>query len=713
MAGRDIESEQFQGSGPPGSPQPVSVIGDLRAASQLPDEPKGALRALEKGFLYLDRLIERAVPDTLNPLQHTGAIAVVTFLVAAVTGIVVLIWYRPSVNLAYESVEAMSSSPLTAGLVRSLHRYSSDACVFFGTIHAIRFFLERRFGGARWLAWVTGMLMVGILWFIGWTGYWLVWDVRAQMVAMGTAKVIDVLPIFVDPLERSFLTDEGVNSLLFFVVFFFHMLVPLAMGVVMWLHITRLSRPRFLTNKPMTWWVMGTLLLLCVAYPATSSAPAAMAALPRDLTIDWFYLLPLALTDRMSGGAVWGLALFGGIFLFSIPWWLAGKRPEPASVAGSRCNECRKCYTDCPYGAIEMVARTEGNMKYATQALVLPSKCVSCGVCAGSCDTAGIGLDAFSSIEQRRRVESWLAEAKAEDENTNIAFTCAESAGAGLTVDPETGRCKELPDFRVLQIPCIGWVHPLMIERAVRHGAGGVLLAACGPGECLYREGSQWMRERLEGEREPRLRTEKIEGHELRFVELDRTRTADLIREARSMSGGGETGLRDTAPSSPAMAVAAAVFLAVISAGATGAVSDLSYIAPYVEGSELVVSFKHPGAVAEKCRELSEEEIAARPVHMRKATDCERKRSTVRLRVGVDGNEILRKDFPPTGLWGDGSSVAVERIPLPTGQHAVSIEIGDTGDPDEWSFNESRSLEFTSDAKRVVIFDRVSGFSWH
>ncbi len=709
----DQEGQSEQVSGPAGSLELLPIAGEKQTATELPDQPRGALRTLEKGFLYLDRAIERFVPDTLNPLQHTGAIAVVTFLVAAVTGIVILIWYRPSVNLAYESVEAMSSSPLTAGLVRSLHRYSSDACVFFGTIHAIRFFLERRFGGARWLAWVTGMLMVGILWFVGWTGYWLVWDVRAQMVAMGTAKVVDVLPIFVDPLERSFLIDERVNSLLFFVVFFFHMLVPLAMGVVMWLHITRLSRPRFLTNKPMTYWVMGTLLLLCVVYPATSSPPANMTALPQGLTIDWWYLLPLAFTDRMGGGALWALLLLSSVFLFSIPWWLAEKRPAPASVDGSRCNECRKCYTDCPYGAIEMVARTEGNMKYPTQALVLPSKCVSCGVCAGSCDTAGIGLQAFDSIEQRRRVEGWLAEAEAADEVTNIAFTCAESAGAGLAVDSETGRCEELPDFRVLQIPCIGWVHPLMIERAVRHGAGGVLLAACGPGECLYREGAQWMRERLEGEREPSLRTEKIEGHELRFVELDRTRTDDLIREARAMSGGGDSETRASAPTSNALAAAAAVFLAVISAGVTGAVSDLGYIAPHIEGSELVVSFKHPGAVAEKCREVSEEELAARPVHMRKALDCERKRSAVRLRVGVDGAEILRKDFPPTGLWGDGSSVAVERIPLGVGEHAVSIEIGDTGDPDEWNLSESRSLEFTADAKRVVIFDRVSGFSWH
>lgn len=708
---KQIRSEQASGGKPLGSPQLLTITGDGQITTQLPDPPTGLLRTFEKGFLYLDRLIERVVPPTLNPLQQTGAIAVVTFLVAAVTGIVLLIWYRPSVNLAYESVEAMSMAPYTAGLLRSLHRYSSDACVFFGTIHAIRFFLERRFGGARWLAWVTGMLMVGILWFIGWTGYWLVWDVRAQMVAMGTAKFVDVLPVFVDPLERSFLTDEGVNSLLFFVIFFFHMLVPLAMGVVMWLHITRLSRPRFLTSKPMTYWVMGTLLLLCIVYPATSAGPAKMTALPQGLTIDWWYLLPLALTDRMGGGALWALTLGSGVFLFSIPWWLGGKRPTVANVVASRCNECKKCYVDCPYGAIEMVARTDGNPKWPTQASVVASKCVGCGICAGSCDTAGIGIESFDSIEQRRRIEGWLAEANATGEVRNIAFTCATSAGAGLSIDSETGRCEELPGYHILEVPCIGWIHPLMIERAFRNGADGVLLAACGPGECLYREGAKWERERLEGTREPKLRTEKIGDHEVRFVELDRTRTSDLVREATALSGGGESGR--VAKPSQSLAVAAALFLAVISAGVTGAVSDLSYLEPISEGSELVISFKHPGAVAEDCRQLSEEELAAQPVHMRKTLECERKRAAVRMLVEVDGAEILRTRFEPTGLWEDGSSVAVERISLPVGEHAVSVKIGDTGDPDEWTFSESRILEFTDDAKRVVIFDRVSGFSWH
>jgi len=705
------QTQEVEDGGLPGVLQVMEGMPPHEHEPAEPDRPRGLLRAFGKVFLYLDRVIGRFVPEALNPLHHTGAIAVVSFLVATVTGIVLLIWYRPSVNMAYASVEAMSASPYTAGLLRSLHRYSSDATVFFAIVHAMRVFSERRFGGARWLAWVTGVLMMSILWFIGWTGYWLVWDLRAQSVAVGTAKLVDLLPIFADPLGRSFLTDEGVNSLLFFVVFFFHMLVPLAMGVVAWIHITRLARARFLTERPMTVWILGFLLLLSLVYPATSADPARMTAIPQGLTIDWWYLLPLAFTDRFEPGVLWAGFLLGGVVLFSMPWWLAGRRPQPASVVASRCNECRKCFQGCPYEAIEMITRTDGNEKYLTQANVRESKCVSCGICAGSCDTAGIGLQGFGSIEQRRRIEGWLHEAAEAGENVHLAFSCAEAAGGALDIDTRTGVCEELPGYRVLTVPCAGWVQPLLVERALRHGASGVLIVSCEPGSCQYREGAQWTLDRMEGRRLPALRTEKIEPGLVTLLALDRTRKKDLVRQARAVREGSAPE-RTEAPAAALrpVSIAAACILAVVMAAFMGLVSDFGYAAPRLESSELVVSFSHPGAASDQCRTRSEEELAALPVHMRKAEVCDRGRSPVRFAVLVDGQKVVEKSVTPSGIWEDGNSVVVERIPVEPGAREVSIAIGDTADADEWPHRDTRSIEFTTDSKRVITFDRLTGF---
>jgi ferredoxin/coenzyme F420-reducing hydrogenase delta subunit len=676
-----------------------------------PVRGEGLLRLLERGFLALDRLVARALPAAFNPFQQTGAIAVTTLLVATVSGIVLLLWYSPSVHAAYESVAGMSEAPWTAGLMRSLHRYSSDACMFFTLVHALRVVLERRVGGARWLAWVTGMGVLGLLWFVGWTGYWLVWDERAQQVALGSARLMDVLPIFIDPMGRSFLTDEGVNSLLFFVVFFVHMLVPLAMALLLWLHITRLARARYITRGAMTVWVLASLALISLVYPAGNAEPARMAQLPQTFSMDWWYLMPLVLTDRLGGGALWAVVLGAGAVGFSVPWWMVRGQPRLAEVVASRCKACMKCFQDCPYEAISMIPRTDGSTQHSTQADIDFAKCVGCGICAGSCDTAAIGLDWFAMIEQRKRMDGWVERAVETGDASHVAFVCAESAGVNLSVDAASGVCAELPGYRVLEIPCAGWIHPLLVERALRRGAPGVVVVSCGPGECRFREGARWTRMRLAGEREPVLRSDKVAPEQLLLLELDRTQTHDLVQACAAYRG------RHAKPTarrySPRLGGLAAAGLAGLLIGFTGLVSDLVYAAPRLEGSELVVTFKHPGQVGEQCRTLTPEELEATPVHMRRAEVCARARADVRLQVRVDGERVMQASFPPKGIWNDGNSIAVERIAVAPGEHDVQVAIGDSVDTEEWNHLAQETLHFAAGARRVLVFDRVSGFNWH
>ena len=153
------------------------------------------------------------------------------------------------------------------------------------------------------------------------------------------------------------------------------------------------------------------------------------------------------------------------------------------------------------------------------------------------------------------------------------------------------------------------------------------------------------------------------------------------------------------------LGLAAAVLAVVITAG-LGLVRDLVYAAPRVADSELVVSFKHPGQVAENCRDFTPEELAKLPMHMRQGRVCDRARADVRLRVSVDGTRVVDATLPPKGIWGDGNSVAIERIPIELGEHAVRVELGDSADPDEWSYTDERNLTFDAKNRRVVTFDR-------
>jgi quinol-cytochrome oxidoreductase complex cytochrome b subunit len=99
----------------------------------------------------------------------------------AVSGIYLFIFFDTGVTQAYESVEYITNVQWYAGgVMRSLHRYASDALVIVVVLHLGREYAMDRMRGRRWFAWITG---VPLLWFIyacGITGYWLVWDMLAH-----------------------------------------------------------------------------------------------------------------------------------------------------------------------------------------------------------------------------------------------------------------------------------------------------------------------------------------------------------------------------------------------------------------------------------------------------------------------------------------------------------------------------------------------------
>lgn len=654
------------------------------------------LAALDRLFLRLEAFFARALPEALNPIARTGAMAVVSFLIAAVTGVVILIWYSPSVHQAYASVTEMDGQRFGAGLLRSVHRYSADAAMAFVCLHALRLFAQRRFGGARKLAWITGVILIASLWFVGWVGYWLVWDARAKEVALLTAKLMDVLPIFADPLSRSFLTDQGVNSLLFFVVFFFHMLVPLAMALPLWLHITRLSRPKFLTGLKLSAIITAAFALFAIAFPISAAGPARMTEAAHPFSFDVWYLLPLTLTGKLGPVGLWALAI-GGLGLALLPpWLLQNKRAAAAKVDTSACNNCRLCFEDCPYEAITMVPRTDGR-RFAAQAEVDPDKCVGCGICTGSCDPGAIELPDLAILSARRRVDDWLTEGV-----QLIAFACTSSAGDALTIDAVSGTCGQLPGYRVLPVPCAGWVERTLLERICRRG-GKVLIVGCGPGECSYREGAEWTALRLDGERKPSARPELVPASSVRFVRADRQQLRALREEAAAFREGNSGTPPKRSP-----------WLALIAVPLISAAILLPTAAPWAAppgGSELVVSFKHPGQSGQHCRKVSEEEKAKLPVHMRQDQICERGRASVKLRVVVDGANVLERSYPPRGLSSDGNSIALERLALSPGEHRVSIALDDSGEG-HWSYTDERAITVSLHGANVVLFDRLEGFRW-
>ncbi len=675
-----------------------------------PPPPVRAARVFAAGdalLTRLDTLIERAWSRALNPLAQLGPAANAMLLLATLSGVLLLIWYSASVQSAWSSLAELG--PRSAGgIVRSVHRYSSDLTVLLVLLHAARTLFARKFADARWLAWASGLAMLGLIWLIGWTGYWLVWDQRAQLVATGTMKAVDVLPVFGEPMLPLFNRDDTVPSLLFFVVFFLHMVLPLAITGGLAFHLARLSRATLLPDRRLIAGLTVAVIAAALILPATNAEPAHLAAKPAAFTMDWWFLWPLQLTARLSGPGLWLSAGLAGLVLVTVPWWLARRRPRPAfqaTVDVSRCFACTLCSHDCPFGAITMVPRTDGK-PFPSQAQVDPDRCIGCGICAGACDTQGIGLAWFDARRVGRELEELVATEHARGARPAIAFVCAQGDG-GWELFDHVGWARRLPGYTVRPVPCAGWVEPKLIERLVTKGAAAVLTVGCGSGEAFGREGNVWMPARLAGTREPALRPNRADPRRVAHVDFDPLRPQRLGATAARLLAAGEQ------PAVPVLRRSG--WVAALALVATGLALMLGLsVAPFRNPAppapEFVFMFRAYGDWVETAGVMSADDT--RPVHMRAAMPGKRTRESVVVRLVVDGRSeehLIR----PKGLSADGVSAGELRVRLGPGVHRATVELwtqapAPGGSPRRWS----QTWNAVERRQHVLAYDPEAGFVW-
>lgn len=683
---------------------------DLKEAVALPVPPvrlDGLFVRVDRALAWCDGLIGRVLPVDANPLARPGAAANLALIVAVLTGVALLIWYSPSVQFAYSSLDAMRGHTL-GGWVRALHRYSSDLAMLLLLVHAGRTFFARKFAGARWLAWVSGVVMIALIWFIGWTGYWLVWDQPAQQIAVSSMRLLDALPIFGEPMGRLYVADRLVPSLLFFVVFFLHMLLPLGIAIGLALHLARVSRSKLLPSWRLTTALVAGMAIAALLVPAPLDAPAQMAVKAEHFTVDAWYLAPLALGLRFQSAGLW-VALFGTTALSAALPWLLGRRRHrvafQAVVEQSRCHACTQCSQDCPFEAITMVPRTDGK-PFASQAQVDPLRCVGCGVCAGSCDSEGIVVPWFDTRREEARLEDEIAIAITRGASARVALICGDIDG-GLARFPAERWSARLPGYLVHAVPTSSWVQPKFVERLLRRGVHGVLVVRDARQEAWSRDGSRWVAERLLQQRSPKYRPKMAgeNGGAWCVVDFDPSDPGALKDAAERFARERQSGIATGRPARWKTVVAGTA-LAILIAAATIAPSHLRVTNPAPADPEFVISFKALGDMIEPAP-YDPAQDADKPIHMRGRSTEKPHRAPVRVGVTIDGTSEERT-FEGKGVSSDGPALGEWRVRLSPGDHQIVVELSTGGarEPQRWQGTiraEPRRLH-------VVTYEPAGGF---
>ncbi len=381
-------------------------------------------------FMHAEGLFNRVFGDRINPLYHLGSSAFFLFWLICISGLYLYVFFDTSVTGAYTSVEWLTTHQwYLGGVMRSVHRYASDALVLIMALHLLRHFAFDHMRGYRWFAWVSGVALIWFVYACGINGYMLPWDRLAQFVTLATFEWLDWLPGIGGGLARNFLYPESVDDRFFSLLAFIHIGGPLLTLLLMWVHVQQVPKANTVPPRFIALGLCGVMLVLAVLMPARSQGGAAdLSTAVTVVALDWFYLGFMPLMHQLPAWQTWLLAVGLTGLLVVLPW-----------VPRRRQDVRREFELEFHPGAHRISARPGETLLDAglRAGLYLPFDCRNggCGVCIANISTGRVDHGEFQtavlSEAMRARGQTLLCCATAlEDVRVDVDVRSLESSDA-------------------------------------------------------------------------------------------------------------------------------------------------------------------------------------------------------------------------------------------------------------------------------------------
>ena len=527
------------------------------------------LTGLETATNRAESPIRRFVgSNRLNPLPHAGTISVFLLIIVVVSGLYITLFFEFGYEASYSSVVGLEGHPIQRAM-RSIHRVSSAMLVVTTIIHGGRTFVAKRFTSSRRFRWLTGMLALVVVWLAGVTGYWLIWDTRAQAITESLASLVSP---FWPSAGVVAATPTGSGWLPLFLIWLAHLGLTAVIGWALWRH---LRAARFDWLPPHRWmWAMGAAVVVAgILFPSGLLAAADPSLAPSELILDPYVMFLLPVLVSPWGPALASFAILVVVAASALPWAVRRDDPPIAVISETACTGCELCVVDCPYLALSM---TDDGLL----AVVDEERCVGCGICLGSC-----AFDAISGLGE-------------------VVLTDGVTGSEVIVVCSRELRLTKLPsDVTVKEVECTGAISPLAIGEVAKSG-GSVHVVGCAPGECSYRTGNVLASSRIAGARQPMV-PRKWQSD----VASDWA-APDDIRDLISHPGTHHEAGAESAPldRGPLLRMAAVVLVSVLLVGATSA--SLAFDARTADATVRIVVDHRSGALLEGGLELDDGPLA-------------------------------------------------------------------------------------------------------
>ncbi|MCS7259825.1 MAG: cytochrome bc complex cytochrome b subunit [Anaerolineae bacterium] len=172
-----------------------------------------------------------------------GYLTVFFFFLEVITGLFLMVYYVPTPEKAYLSIQHIMSEVPFGALMRDMHRFAAEAMIACALLHMVRTFVTASYKGERRFTWVTGVMLLVITLGLGFSGYLLPWDQLAYWaITIGTsmAEAVPFIGREVNLILRG-APEIGAAGLLRF--YLAHVvLLPLLAILVLGVHYYRVAR---------------------------------------------------------------------------------------------------------------------------------------------------------------------------------------------------------------------------------------------------------------------------------------------------------------------------------------------------------------------------------------------------------------------------------------------------------------------------------------
>ena len=273
-------------------------------------------------FIYwiwdsLDRTIFTAIKFSfparfVSPFGFLGMLTFITFIILGVTGALLMFYYEPILDRAWDSVEFINNDVPFGFHIRNIHYHGSNAMVMLAILHMYYQYFSGRYKIRNEILWVTGIILGTVTILEAFTGYDIIFSERAELAISIAASLTNSIPI-AGPLIRDMAFGNGFHD---FVLRFYtqHVFIlPIVMLGLMAVHF-----PRFLVfDVPMVMAIGGAILITGGVFPVDLGFKF-QPTVPPGITVPEWYLTGLyaflrTQYDKFVTGVLWP-----GLFILSL-----------------------------------------------------------------------------------------------------------------------------------------------------------------------------------------------------------------------------------------------------------------------------------------------------------------------------------------------------------------------------------------------------------